>query len=314
MIVKGLPLSDATYFHYNFGVHFMKASIKNLMFAATIALIFALFSLLVACTENNKNPIVRVSLLPDTSKEQLDKRFKPLLEYVTKKTGVDFQLIYADSYSDLYEKFINKEIDLAYFGGYTYVKAHKNANAEPLMFRDTDERFYSVVIVKKNNPAKNLTDLKNTDFTFGSKLSTSGHLMPRYFFSTLNIKPEKYFSKLSYSGSHQKTALMVQNNEVTAGVANAEIIQRMFEDGRLNKQKVRILWTSPPFPDYVWAMQSHVSNKIKNDILDAFLSLNKNNSEQANILKLIGAQYFLPATHDNFAVLENTVTKLNLIK
>ena len=292
----------------------MKTSGRSLVLAVKITYIFILFNLLVACTESNKNPTIRVSFLPDTNKEQIDKRNKPLLQYITEKTGTQFQIIYADSYTDIYEKFINKEIDLAYFGGYTYVKAHKTSHAEPLIFRDVDERFHSIVLINNNHPAKKLSDLKNTSFTFGAKLSTSGHLMPRYFFSLSNINPESFFSKLSYSGSHQKTALMVQNNEVTAGVANAEIIQRMFKDSSLNKQKVRILWTSPPFPDYVWAIQPNVPNKTKNKIREAFLSLDKNNSEHAKILKNIGAQYFLSATHENFTVLEDTIKKLNLLK
>lgn len=160
----------------------MKASIKSLMFIAKIAIVFVLFNLLAACSENSKNTIIRVSFLPDSSKNQLDKRYNALLDYVGKKTGLRFELIYAKSYQDLYDKFLNKEIDFANFGGFTYVKAHINAKAEPLIFRDVDERFYSVVIVKKTYPAKTLSDLKDTHFSFGAKLSTSGHLMPRYFF------------------------------------------------------------------------------------------------------------------------------------
>jgi len=292
----------------------MNLSIISLLTLYRKILILLLVSFLFACSESNKNIPIRVSLLPDTSKEQLDKRYKPLLNYITEKTGIQFQLVYSDSYSDLYNKFVTKEIDFAYFGGFTYVKAHIKADAVPLVFRDADERFYSVVLVKNKNPAKQLSDLKNTDFAFGSKLSTSGHLMPRYFFSKRNITPETFFSKTHYSGSHQKTALMVQNNEVNAGVANAEIITRMFNDGRLKKQDVRILWTSPPFPDYVWAMQSHISTEKKAKIREAFLSLTKDIADQATILKNLGAEYFLPATHENFTVLEDTVRKFNLIQ
>ena len=291
----------------------MSTSIKYLMLSVNriISLLF-LFCLLIACSENNKLTTLKVSLLPDTSKEQILQRYVPLLDYVTEKTGLRFELVLVDSYQDLYDKFINKEIDFAYFGGYTYVKAHLNGDAEPLIFRDTDERFYSVVLVNKDHPAKTLSDLKNTDFSFGSKLSTSGHLMPRYFFSKLKINPETFFNKVSYSGSHINTATMVKNNEVAAGVANAEIINRMFNDGRLNNNSVRILWTSPPFPDYVWAIQPAIPNATKNDIREAFLSLSPANKEQAEILKNVGAKHFLPATHENFVLLEYTVKKLNL--
>ena len=276
-------------------------------------LLILLFSLFVACSDENNKPTIRVSLLPDTSKEQLISRYVPLLDYITEKTGTHFELVLVDSYKDLYNKFKNKEVDLAYFGGYTYVKARLTSQAEPLIFRDTDERFYSVILVKKNNPAKTLHDLKNTDFSFGSKLSTSGHLMPRYFFSKQKIEPESFFKNIIYSGAHDKTAQLVNSNKVTAGVANAEIVKRMFNDGRLNKKSVRILWTSPPYPDYVWAIQPYIPNSTKNDIREAFLSLNQENKKHAELLAKVGAKHFLPATHENFAILEDTIKKLDLV-
>lgn len=284
------------------------------MFIAKLAFVFVLFNFLAACSENNKNTTIRVSFLPDSSKSQLDKRYNALLNYVAEKTGLRFEIIYANSYQDLYDKFLNKEIDLANFGGVTYVKAHLKAKGEALIFRDVDERFYSVVIVKKTHPAKTLADLKDTYFSFGAKLSTSGHLMPRYFFSQLNIEPETFFKKISYSGSHYNTAKLVTEGKVSAGSANAEIINRMLSDGRINKNSIRILWTSPPYPDYVWTVQANISDETKNKIRDAFLSLSQNNPEHSKILKDVGAKYFLPATHENFVTLEDILKKSELLK
>ena len=293
----------------------MSYSIKDVMYRAKSYLFLMLFfSMLIACSDDKIKSTIRVSIIPDTNKEEIAKRYTPLLTYLTEKTGIHFHLIYSGSYKEHSNKFLKREVDLAYFGGYTYVNAHKNVQAEPMVFRDTDERFNSVVLVKKSNPAKTLSDLKNTNFSFGSELSTSGHLMPRYFFSSQNIKPETFFKKIIYSGSHSKTAELVASGEVNAGVANAEIINRMLKDGRLSKQTVRILWTSPPYPDYVWAIQSNINNETKNAIKDAFLSLNYENKEDAAILTNIGAKYFLPATHENFIVLEDTIHKLNLLK
>ncbi len=292
----------------------MKASINNLMFIAKIAFVFVLFNFLAACSDNNKNTTIRVSFLPDTSINQLDKRYNALIDYVSKQTGLHFELIYAKSYQDLYDKFLNKEIDLANFGGITYIKAHSNAKAEPLIFRDVDERFYSVVIVKNNHPAKTLSDLKNTHFSFGAKLSTSGHFMPRYFFSQLNMEPETFFKKVTYSGSHYDTAKLVAEGKVSAGSANAEIINKLLRDGRVDKNSIRVLWTSPPYPDYVWAVQPHIPDNVKNKIREAFLSLSLNNPEHSKILNDVGAKYFLPATHENFVILEDIYNKSKMLK
>lgn len=137
--------------------------------------------------------------------------------------------------------------------------------------------------------------------------------MPRYFFSQLSMKPETFFKKISYSGSHYDTARLVAEGKVSAGAANAEVINRLLADGRVDKNSIRVLWTSPPYPDYVWTVQPNISDEIKNKIRDAFLSLSLNNPEHSKILKDVGAKYFLPATHENFVTLEDILKKSKLL-
>lgn len=169
--------------------------------------------------------------------------------------------------------------------------------------RDIDARFTSYFLVSSDSPANALKDLRGQTFAFGSKFSTSGHYMPRYYLEKQGIVAEKFFKKVRFSGKHDTTGLWVQNGEVAAGVANSSIIKMMIHSGKLKEDKVRVLWETPPYPDYVWAAHPSLSASLKAKITDAFLSISPEDATQRVLLKSMDAESFLPADIGEFAPL-----------
>jgi phosphonate transport system substrate-binding protein len=268
--------------------------------------------LLVGCSQPDDNyqlKVLRVGVLPDQDSQRLTKRYTKLLDYLANELGVEPELVIPDSYADLVQRFAQKQIDLAYFGGVTYVQAHDEASAVPLVMRDIDRKFTSYFLVNARESAQTITELRARRFSFGDLHSTSGHLMPRYFLQQQNIMPETFFSEVRYSGSHDKTALWVQDGTVDIGVANANVMREMFEQGLLSNDKVRILWETPYYADYVWAVQPYVSKMHANRLRDAFLALSYSNPLHAEILSMVGAKSYLPASHRDFFALE-TILKM----
>jgi phosphonate transport system substrate-binding protein len=182
-------------------------------------IIIVMFTALIACTSNREGGEIalsslRISILPDEGREKLIERYTPLFEYLARETGIPYELIIPETYGELLELFHAKKIDLAYFGGFTFVKANVIDNAVPLVMRDVDTRFTSYFLVKGDHPAENISDFKGKRFSFGSSLSTSGHLMPRYFLKEMDIIPEVFFSDTRYSGKHDLTAYWVRDGLV----------------------------------------------------------------------------------------------------
>lgn len=279
-----------------------------------IALLLTMLSSLLGCTEQQDAPrttpdTFKVALLPDQNKDAVIDRHKLLFKHLQEEVGKNFELIVPSDYAATLNLFVEKKVDIAYFGGVTFVKAGQQVNAKPLVSRDIDGKFTSVVLINSKVDAKQLEDIKGKSFSFGSKLSTSGHLMPRYFFEQRNIIPESFFSKIIYSGAHDRTAMMVSQGEVDAGVVNASIVKTMFEDGRLQRSNVIVLWRSPQYQDYVWAIQPEIENRIRNKIRDSFLALNRNNETGRQILSDLEANYFIPVSHSDYEVLKSILNK-----
>lgn len=247
---------------------------------------------------------LRVGVLPDESPERLRQRYEPLLDHLSENLQIACELVIPASYNELLNLFSERSIDLAYFGGYTYIKAKQQAGAVPLVMRRIDIRFTSYFLVASDNSAESLQDLRGKTISFGSKLSTSGHLMPRFFLEQRKIVPESFFNKLEYSGAHDKTAYRVRDGRVDLGVANAATVRSMLKDGRLGKHDIRILWETPPYADYVWALRPEFDEATRTVVRDAFLVLTPEIDQHEAILAGINATGFIPANVDYFEDLE----------
>jgi phosphonate transport system substrate-binding protein len=251
--------------------------------------------------------VLRVGILPDQDQAKLEKKYSLLFNYISKETNIPHKISYVNNYQELLDQFHEKKIDLALFGGVTFIKAHEKDGAIPLVLRDVDGQFRSIILVSSNHPAQTINDLKDSSFSFGPRLSTSGHYMPKHFLKEHDIDPEKFFSEINFSDAHDKTALWVRDGVVDAGVSNSGIVKDMFRSGTLSLDTTRILWETPPFYDYVWAVQSNGDKYFKNMIRNAFLKLTISNPEHKEILTALGAGYYIPADFNDFSTLAKSI-------
>lgn len=256
---------------------------------------------------------LRVGILPGEESEILRDRFTPLVQYLSHSIGLPCDLVIPPDYDALVRQFADGEIDLAYFGGLTFVRAEARAQASLLVVRRRDLEFRSYVLVRADYPAKSPTELKGTRFAFGSRLSTSGHLMPRFFMQRDGIEPEEWFSEVRYSGAHDVTAYWVRDGQVDAGVADAAIIDAMISDGRLGRGALRILERTPPYTDNVWAHRPDMPDNLRNRLRDAFLALDPRQADHRTILDALDADAFLPALTTDFQRLRQIARELSLL-
>jgi phosphonate transport system substrate-binding protein len=282
-----------------------------------LAIVAVFLFLLTGCSGNDDESTgmdrLRISVLPDQSESELRERFTPLLDYLSQETGLPYEFVLAKDYTDLLERFHRNELDLVRFGGFLFVKARLADGARPLAMRDVDARFTSDFVVKGDSEAVSIRDFKGKVFAFGSPLSTSGHLMPRYFLIEQGINPEEYFSEVRYSGAHDRTVEWVVNGQADLGVANAIVVSHLYQKGKINPEQVRSLWKTPHYADYVWAVSRRVPQAVYDRLLKAFLQLSPDKQEQGEILRAAGGQLYLPATEEDFHALEGVGRNLGLI-
>ena len=244
--------------------------------------------LLAAASAIAQTSVLRVSAIPDEAPTELQRKFKPLGDYLHKETGLEVQFTPVTDYAAVVEGLANSKIDMAWLGGFTFVQAklRTNGGVVPIVQRAEDEKFTSRFIVPIDSPAKLLSDLKGKTFAFGSPSSTSGHLMPRYYLTRDGIEPERDFKTIAFSGAHDATVAFVASGRADAGVLNASVMDKLVETGNPNAAKVRVLATTPPYYDYNWTVRPGLDPLLAKKLTDAFLKLDAANPEHKEILAL----------------------------
>ncbi|OED42248.1 putative selenate ABC transporter substrate-binding protein [Chromatiales bacterium (ex Bugula neritina AB1)] len=260
--------------------------------------------------------IVRITGIPDENPTELQRKYKPMVDYLSMSLNAEVEYVPVTDYGAAVAALAAGKVDFAWLGGFTHVQARIMAGASPVVMRDIDRQFKSVIIANTNSGVGSTDDIKGMKFAFGSKSSTSGHLMPRYFLDTLyGIDVEKDLGGSPvYSGSHDATVKVVESGKVDVGALNAEVWNRMSESGAYDKSKVVLIETTPDYVDYVWTARDDIEPEMVDKFRQAFLSLDNSNTDHQKVLKLQGAEKFVLAAPEDFDSIEAVGRSTGLLK
>lgn len=259
--------------------------------------------------------VFRVTAIPDESPTELARKAAPLMKYLEQRLGMKVEFTPVTDYAAAVEALANKQVDLAWFGGFTFVQAHQRSGgkAVPLVQREEDARFKSVFITTDDN-IKTLADLKGRNVSFGSQSSTSGHLMPRSFLLASGINPDRDFKRVAYSGAHDATVAAVASGKVDAGALNISVWEKLVADKKVDPAKVRVFYTTPPYYDYNWTVHADMAPAQRAKLAKAFTDLTKDTPEGREILDLQRATRFIPTSPENYTGIETAARSAGLLK
>lgn len=224
--------------------------------------------------------VFRVSAIPDESPTELARKAAPLMNYLGSKLGMKVEFTPVTDYAAAVEALVNKRIDLAWFGGFTFVQAQARSGGKviPIVQREEDEKFRSVFITSDAG-IKSLADLKGKDVSFGSQSSTSGHLMPRSVLLQAGLDPDHDFRRVAYSGAHDATVAAVASGKVQAGALNISVWDKLVAEKKVDATKVWVFYTTPPYHDYNWSVHAGMPAALREKLTAALLALSRDNPE-----------------------------------
>ena len=274
------------------------------------------FFIIVGCgtevpPDNEKK--LRITAIPDENPTELLRKATPLMKYLERETGLEVEFFPVTDYSAAVEALVNRKVDLAWYGGFTFVQAFQRSggNVVPIVQREEDSKFRSVFIT--SDPSiKSLNDLNDVTFSFGSQSSTSGHLMPRTFLQAAGVNPESDFKKIAYSGAHDATVASVGSGKVQAGALNQKVWEKLKNENRVPKG-TRVFFTTPNYFDYNWTVHKKVNKETIKNITDAFLKLDNEIESDRVILELQRATKFIPTNVKNYEGIEKAAKKAGLL-
>ena len=272
-------------------------------------------ALLLAASIGHAQQVLRVSAIPDEAPTELQRKFKPLGNYLEQKLGMKVEFIPVTDYPASVEGLINNKLDMVWFGGFTFVQAKIRSGGKvvPIVQREEDEKFKSVFITTDKSITK-LEDLKGKTFTFGSESSTSGHLMPRSYLLAAKVNPDTDMKRIAFSGAHDATVAAVAGGKVDAGALNISVWEKLVAQGKVDPKVVQVFYTTPGYFDYNWTVRSDMNPVLRKKLTDAFLALNMNDAQGKEVLDVQRATRFIPTKAENYAAIEVAAQNAGLLK
>ena len=286
------------------------------LFASRTLRALLTFAALASAGAAHAQQVLRVTAIPDESPTELARKFAPLGKYLEARLGMKVEWTPVTDYAAAVETLVNKKVDLAWFGGFTFVQASVRSGGKviPLVQREEDAAFKSVFITSKGSGVTKLEDLKGKTLSFGSQSSTSGHLMPRSYLLAAKVDPDKDLKRISFSGAHDATIAAVASGKVDAGALNISVWNKFVEDKKVDPAEVSVFYTTPPYYDYNWSVHADMPAALREKIAKAFTDLDPRVLEGADILKTQRAAKFIPTRAENYEGIKSAAENAGLLK
>jgi phosphonate transport system substrate-binding protein len=281
-----------------------------------ILILYFIFNLF-GCQQNNNKFIF--TAIPDQDTARLEERFNKIAKYLTNELGTEVIYLPVKSYSASVEAFKNNQVQLAWFGGLSGVKARLSVPGSRAIAQGKNDPNFKTYFIANSSTGLNKSnefpeEIKNSTFTFGSKGSTSGRLMPEFFIREyFNKAPNEVFERVGYSGNHSKTIQLVQSGAYQFGAVNYKVWKKDLELGKVNPDMVNIIWETPGYPDYNWSIRGDVDETFGSGFLEkvqkALLNIN-----DKDILEQFPREFFIEATNDMYNPILETAQKVGIIQ
>jgi phosphonate transport system substrate-binding protein len=271
----------------------------------------------IATSVSAQTPTFVFTAIPDQDETRLVERFSRVATYLEGKLGVPVKYVPVKSYPAAVTAFTNNDVQLAWFGGFTGYQARRAVpGSEAIAQGAEDVNFKSYFIANAEaglKPSKDFpTGIAGKTFTFGSRASTSGRVMPEYFIrQNLGKGPDDVFSRVGFSGDHSRTLQLVQSGAYQVGAMDYTVYEVEKKAGKVDESKVSVIWETPTFPDYQFTIRGDVDKTFgagfKEKVKQAILGL-----DDKEILGFFARTKFIPASNAEYKPIEEVAAATKL--
>lgn len=242
--------------------------------------------------------VISFGVGPQQSASELAKRWTPLLQYLSEKSGYTIQFQTSKDIPTYQQTMKSGQFDIAYINPYHYTLFHKAAGYE-VFAQEKDATLTGVVVVRKDSPYKNMADLNGKEFACPAPTAVTAAVLPMQKFKQLkvNVTP-------SYVTSHDSVYRAVAKGLYAAGGGELRTFNNMDPEIR---DQLRILWSTPPLPPFVFAAHPRVAQDAVKKIKGVMLQMDKDPAA-APLLKALNFKGIAAAQDADY----NVVRKMNI--
>ncbi|QYJ81051.1 putative selenate ABC transporter substrate-binding protein [Shewanella aegiceratis] len=255
--------------------------------------------------------------IPDENESQLKTRFNKVAKYLETELGVKVNYVPVKSYSAAVTAFRNNQVQLAWFGGLSGVQARRLVPGSQAIAQGYEDQYFKSFFIANAStplePSTNFPNLNGYTFTFGSKGSTSGRLMPQFYIErNMGKQVKDIFTRIGFSGDHSRTIAQVEAGAYQVGAVNYKVWETAVANGTVDTSKVKVIWETPAYPDYQWTVRADADQRFgagfTEKLTKALLEM-----KDPDLLASFPRQSFVEADNADYEPIESVATAIGLL-
>ena len=227
---------------------------------------------------------LRFSIIPTEETIQELTIYKPVIDILAKNTGKKIEFYMPTSYASVIEAMLGNWVDIAVHGPASYVIGNEKSKTIEVfatyakakgIFQEEGPGYHAVLVVKKGSKFTDIKSLKGAVVALADPASTSGNLLPRVEFAGEigGGELETFFSKVVYSGSHDKSAVAVHEGKADAAFVATHRLDNVIQRGLAKAEDFVVLWKSRLVPQDPFTYRAQLCPELKDKIKATFLGL-----------------------------------------
>jgi phosphonate transport system substrate-binding protein len=250
---------------------------------------------------------LKIGVAAMISPKETVKYYREIIEYIGKKTGIPVEMVQRESYDEMDNLLEKGEVKIAFICSGPYVRDKERFGVELLVAPQSYGKpfYHAYIIVHKDSPITSLKELKGKSFAFTDPKSNTGKLVPTYMIAKqFNTTPEKFFSNIIYTKSHDKSIEAVAKKIVDGASVDSLIYDYAAKKNPVYTSLTKIIEKSPPYGIPPVVTTKDFDPKLKEKIKEVLLNMH-NDPEGRRILDgIMVDKFIIPKDSDYNSVRE----------
>ena len=220
--------------------------------------------------------VMNFGFMPYNDPEHMRALFNAVSAHLCEHMKIQMRFILAADYQTMGRLMENQMVDLAWFTPASYRRIGKKVGAIGICkpFRRGHGTYRPVIVVRKDNPAKTLADLKGARFAYVERNSTSGFVVPNLMLLQIGVKdPLTFFNEVAFTYSHGGSLRGVATGRYDAAAVYEGLPEEMASE--LGEGTIRPLEYGPSVPNDPIAVRPGLEPAAVERLRELLLNMDK---------------------------------------
>jgi phosphonate transport system substrate-binding protein len=241
------------------------------------------------------------------------KAYEPFFKHIAEKLGREYELVVTTDWAGIAVALANGQADIAWMGPWGYVLANSEGGAQAIAtVKYNGKPSYHAIIVSRPDTKieKWPDDAKGLRLSLADVGSTSGWLVPTYYFKTIGIDPKTFFQYRD-GASHAAQILSVINDQVDLASDFDRNMNSFIDRGTFKPEQIKVVWTSDPLPNDPLVVRADLDKDLVKKVQEIVLAIS---DEQALTLMPKNYTGWVSADHSSYKIIEDAGVSIGRLK